>query len=66
MDLIAAARALRPDLPVILCTGLAEFGDTQKAAEMKVDAIVLKPFRQADIAESIEAVLRRGPEPGVS
>ena len=58
MDLIAGCRALRPDLPVILCTGLAEFSDTQRAAEMRVDAIVLKPFRQADLAESIETVLR--------
>ena len=58
MDLIAGARALRPGLPVILCTGLAEFSDTQQAAELLVDAIVLKPFRQADLAETIEMVLR--------
>ena len=59
IDLVAEARLLRPDLPVILCTGLAEFDDGQKADELQVDAIVLKPFRQADLAESIEAVLHR-------
>lgn len=59
MELIAAVRALRKNLPVILCTGLAEFSDTQKAADMRVDATILKPFRQADLAESVETVLRR-------
>jgi len=59
LDLISRIRAQRPGLPVILCTGLAEFGDTQKAAELQVDAIVLKPFRQVDLAESIEMVLHR-------
>jgi PAS domain S-box-containing protein len=57
MELIGEIRALRPALPVILCTGLAEFADAQKAAELRVDAIVLKPFRQADLIESIETVL---------
>jgi PAS domain S-box-containing protein len=61
MELIAAARSLRPDFPVILCTGLAEYGDRVRAAEMHVDAIVLKPFRQADLVESIETVLRPRP-----
>jgi CheY-like chemotaxis protein len=60
LELIAEVRALRPGLPVILCTGLAEFADSQKAAQLKVNAIVLKPFRQADLAESIETVLRKG------
>lgn len=60
MDLIAGVRALRPGLPAILCTGLAEYSDAQSAAEMRVDAIVLKPFRQADLAESVDTVLRHG------
>jgi PAS domain S-box-containing protein len=59
MELIRGAREARPGLPAILCTGLAEFSETQQAADMKVDAIVLKPFRQSDLAESIETVLRR-------
>ena len=55
-------RATHPDLPAILCTGLAEFGDTQKAAELQVDALLLKPFRQTELLESVLAVLqaRRG------
>jgi PAS domain S-box-containing protein len=59
MALISECRALQPGLPVVLCTGLAEFGDTQLVAEMQVDGVVLKPFRKADLAESIATVLSR-------
>ena len=59
MELIARVRVLRPDLPIILCTGLAEFEDRARADEMRIDGIVLKPFRLADLAESVETVLNR-------
>lgn len=58
IELIAGTRALRPDIPVSLCTGLVEFADTKKAAEIQVAAIVFKPFRQADLAETSDTVLR--------
>jgi CheY-like chemotaxis protein len=58
LDLIAGVRAIRAGFPVILCTGLAEFGDGQRPDDLQVNAIVMKPFRQADLLESIETVLR--------
>jgi PAS domain S-box-containing protein len=66
LEVIARVRAVRPDLPAILCTGLAEFTDTQRAAELRVDALLMKPFRQAELLESVTAALRprRGEDAG--
>jgi PAS domain S-box-containing protein len=51
--------ALRPDLPIILCTGYSETIDEEQALAMGIRAFMLKPFSARDIAVAIRRVLAR-------
>jgi len=55
-ELVRAARARRPDLPVVLITGYAE-----QALGSEFDGLVKKPFKLAELARAVEKALRREP-----
>jgi len=48
---------IRPDIPVILCTGFSSMIDEQKALSMGIRAFISKPVLKREIAEAIRAVL---------
>ena len=48
---------IRPDIPVILCTGHSDLIDDDKAKEMGVHAFVMKPIAMGEIARTIRDVL---------
>jgi signal transduction histidine kinase/ActR/RegA family two-component response regulator len=48
---------VRPDIPVILCTGFSARMDEKKAMDMGIRAFVSKPILKQEIAEAIRAVL---------
>ncbi len=48
---------VRPDIPVILCTGFSARMDEKKAMDMGIRAFVSKPILKREIAETIRAVL---------
>ena len=48
---------IRPDIPVILCTGFSAKIDEKKALNMGIKAFVSKPILKREIAETIRAVL---------
>ena len=48
---------IRPDMPVILCTGFSEKVNEESAKEMGISAFVLKPIVMRDIAHTIRKVL---------
>lgn len=48
---------LRPDIPVILCTGFSTKIDEKKAMAMGIRAFVSKPVLKREIAETVRAVL---------
>jgi|GEM_PF-1744134 len=48
---------IRPDIPVVLCTGFSEHVSEEKALEAGIRAFVLKPFNMGEIAETIRSVL---------
>jgi PAS domain S-box-containing protein len=58
-DLARETLTLRPDLPIILCTGYSETIDEEHALAMGVRAFMLKPFSARDIAVAIRRVLAR-------
>lgn len=58
-DLAKELMNIRPDIPVILCTGFSEQIDEKRAKEMGISAFVMKPVVMAQIAETIRAVLDR-------
>jgi len=48
---------LRPDIPIILCTGFSEQIDEEKAKEMGIRAFVMKPIVTSQMANTIRNVL---------
>jgi PAS domain S-box-containing protein len=48
---------IRPDIPVILCTGFSLMIDEQKALDMGIRALISKPILKRQIAEAIRKVL---------
>ncbi|RPI72095.1 MAG: PAS domain-containing sensor histidine kinase, partial [Desulfobacteraceae bacterium] len=56
-DLTIELRRLRPDLPVILCTGFSECMNKEKAMALGVKAFIMKPFVMKELAKIIRKVL---------
>jgi PAS domain S-box-containing protein len=48
---------IRPDIPVILCTGFTERITEEKARDMRIRAFVLKPLNLRDMAEVVRKAL---------
>jgi len=48
---------IRPDIPIILCTGYSELISEEKASKIGIRAFVMKPIVMKDIAETIRKVL---------
>ena len=56
-ELAKKLMAIRPDIPVILCTGFSTRITEEKAKNMGIKAFILKPLIRKDIAETIRKVL---------
>ena len=48
---------IRPDIPIILCTGYSEHMTEEKAKELGVREFLMKPFEIEDLARTIRKVL---------
>ena len=48
---------IRPDLPVILCTGYTEKVDVQKARSLGVKEVLMKPVAIRELATAVRRVL---------
>ena len=48
---------IRPDIPIILCTGFSEQANEQAAAAMGIRAFLLKPLLMGDLAEAVRKAL---------
>ena len=49
--------SIRPDLPVIMCTGFSERIDKQKAEAIGVKGFLMKPVVNRDLARTVRKVL---------
>ncbi len=49
--------AIRPGIPVMLCTGYSESMSEDKALEAGIKAFIMKPLQLNEIAQAIRAVL---------
>jgi CheY-like chemotaxis protein len=49
--------AIRPEIPIILCTGFSNEGDDMRAREMGIRGYLLKPVAKTVLAETIRNVL---------
>ena len=51
--------SIRPDIPIILCTGLNQAFADEQVKEIGVQGSILKPFTESDVANTIRQVLDR-------
>jgi len=61
--LAQALRRIRPDIPIILCTGFSHTMDPESARTLGIDAWLAKPWQARELATTIQRVLderRRG------
>jgi len=56
MTLARELQRLRPDLPVILCSGSHEGLDAERAAAQGIAAVLLKPWTPRELARTIQRV----------
>jgi len=52
-------RRLRPDIPVILCSGFSHTMNADKARSLGLDAFLLKPFLHRDLGLTVRRVLEK-------
>jgi CheY-like chemotaxis protein len=62
--LVRELRRIRPDIPIILCTGYSPLIDAERAAVLGIDAFLPKPVESATLAHTIQQVItqRKGAE----
>ena len=48
---------IRPDIPILLCTGFSETMSEEKAASLGIKGFILKPIVMKDLAQKIREVL---------
>jgi CheY-like chemotaxis protein len=56
-------RSIRPDLPIILCTGFSHTMNEAKAHALGIDALLMKPFLTRDLGTAIQQVLAQRSTP---
>lgn len=61
--LVEELRRIRPDIPIILCTGFSHMMNAEKAQALGVDAFVMKPGVTEELAVKIQQVLQKRPRP---
>ena len=49
--------AIRPDIPLILCTGHSDLINEEKAKRMGIQSFVMKPIAMGEMAKTIREVL---------
>jgi nitrogen-specific signal transduction histidine kinase/CheY-like chemotaxis protein len=57
VDLATEMMALRPGLPIILCTGYSDRVDREEAYRLGIREYVMKPLEMLDIATTIRGIL---------
>jgi len=56
-ELAKELMAIRPDIPIILCTGFSERITEEMAKALGIKAFVMKPFVIHDLANTIRRIL---------
>jgi len=57
VELATQLLEIRPDIPIILCTGFSELTDTNKAKNLGIREVLMKPVVRDQIAIAIRNVL---------
>jgi len=54
--------SIRPDIPIILCTGFSDANDEQRAKDMGIKGFLMKPVATGDLATMVRKVLDEAAE----
>ncbi|WP_456387588.1 PAS domain S-box protein [Desulfolithobacter sp.] len=57
LQLIKEVRALRPEMPVLLCTGYSEHVTAKSSREMGIDGYLAKPFTAEQFGQEVKRVI---------
>jgi PAS domain S-box-containing protein len=63
-ELAAEVLAIRPGIPIIICTGYSDSIDKKTAAEAGIRGFILKPMLIRELSDLIRKVLKDQKEPG--
>ena len=55
-DLARELKQIRPDIPIIICTGFSDTTDSDKAEAIGITGLVMKPIVMREMAETIKRV----------
>lgn len=61
MDLSNAMLAIRPDLPIVLCTGYSEHITAASAQNIGIKGFASKPYRLKNLAQLVDRFLNQSP-----
>ena len=56
-ELAKQIRAIRQDIPIILCTGFVDKDDEKNREDAHINGFILKPINNLNLAETIRRVL---------
>jgi len=56
-ELVEAVRAVRPEIPIIMCTGFSEIMNEEKARQLGINRLVMKPLTVKELAQVVRQVL---------
>ena len=56
-DLILELKKIRPDIPTIICTGFSSKIDDVQAAELGINAFLMKPLDLPELSQTVRRVL---------
>jgi len=56
-DLARELISVRPDIPIVLCTGFSELVNAESSKAFGIKAFLMKPFSVQEIARTIRRVL---------
>lgn len=59
LDLSLKARAIRPDLPIILCTGYSELVSEERTKALGINVFLMKPFSIEDLFSAMRKALEK-------
>jgi CheY-like chemotaxis protein len=56
-NLAAELMKIRPDIPVVICTGYSERIDEPRARDLGIKGLMMKPFTIRGLSKTVRAVL---------
>jgi signal transduction histidine kinase/ActR/RegA family two-component response regulator len=59
VELAAGIKEIRPDIPIIICTGFSELIDKDIAKKIGISGFIMKPALKDEIAKTVRKVLDR-------